>query len=85
MIFKYTGIQYIYLVLSNYPMLWAMGLVFMAVMLLRRSRANILKVYIERKDVEYEKRIEELQKGIVKLEKKIERQRAQHEEGEIII
>ncbi|TNV73050.1 hypothetical protein FGO68_gene1359 [Halteria grandinella] len=82
MIFKYTGIQYLYLVLSNYPMLWALGLVLLTAMLLRRSRAAKLKEYIERKDVEYETRIDELQKSIVKLEKKIERQKEQQQQQE---
>ena len=37
-----------------------------------RNSANILRELIQKKDLEYERKIEELQKGIVKLDKKIE-------------
>lgn len=72
MIDKYKGLAWTYWGFTYYPFMWAMFLVLLTMMLQRRNFANILRNFIIAKDIEYEKRIEDLQKGIVKLEKKIE-------------
>jgi hypothetical protein len=72
MIKKYSGLEWVYWAFTHYPFMWAMMIVLVTLMLQRRNHANILRSYIVAKDIEYEKKIEELQKGIVKLEKKIE-------------
>jgi hypothetical protein len=72
MVYKYSGLEWLYWAFTYYPFMWGLGLVMLTLMLWRRNHANILRNFIVAKDIEYEKKIEELQKGIVKLEKKIE-------------
>jgi hypothetical protein len=72
MVYKYSGLEWIYWVFSYYPLMWVMSILLVTLMLHRRNHANVLRNYIITKDIEYERKIEELQKGIVKLEKKIE-------------
>ena len=72
MITKYSGLEWLYWLFSYFPLMWIVTTILMTVMLHRRNQSNILRNYIIQKDLEYEKKIEELQKGIVKLEKKIE-------------
>ncbi len=72
MIYKYSGLQWVYWLFSYYPLMWILTILLLTGMLNRRNEANTLRAYIVAKDLEYEKKIEELHKGIVKLDKKIE-------------
>ena len=72
MIYRYSGLEWVYWLFSYHPLMWLLSTLLLTGMLERRTQANTLRAYIVSKDLEYERKIQELQKGIVKLDKKIE-------------